>query len=729
MKKIFKLVVLSSLLLGGVILSNNFTRNVENFKDNNLIEEALDYNNNTGVSIKQIKVGNSNDINVSKTWAQLGNEEGVYYLRYITAVTGPIKSVTYTRSSEKLGSLESEVFTLYKGVCSEDEVMYYDGTNLVNTENELTNNYYFACYTIKFTKDLYKDEKISAYVTVIGEDNSISTSTPQKVSLYELIEYSTGPVVTLSVDEVNLNVGEEAYIGDQVSLTKESTLYWSSDNTNVATVEDGFIKAVNKGSANITVSTPNGSMDTCVVTIGEEINSLFKLNYTSTSLKVGNTLALDTINGDNRSLSFVSSDTSILSVSADGIITANKTGYAKVTATDEVGNNDYCYVLVVDDNSEFVVDGNISDWYEEENAKYQGQTLNDLENTVRTVTVYSVLRENGIYFGGEAIHTLENEDYSTWYWNTNFEVFVTRGTYQEQKWVNHKNNASDVVANLNTIEDGENYKTTFEMFIPYSTSDFNEESFARIGWAFKNRGELIKVERDGGASFDNTDWWWIDLHCPNNMNEHWYIYQDGMFNEEKVSETPNDIYYTQNFDEVENGSLPSDWEFSINANLTTCSAGVQDGRLYLTSTSNNPVVTLNYIPEVTNYAVEFDMSLETAANATRWTGLVFDYIAGDSYWQAVIRQNGNVNIDRWLITTRKWSPTNGVTTTVGSLTYNLDYHIRVELNGKVVTYYVNGVQQAQVTLSVERRNQGKIGLSANQSKVYFDNFVVKSLEA
>ena len=551
---------------------------------------------------------------------------------------------------------------------------------------------------------------------VTAEDGTKNTYTFE----FEIEQQIDNSTVSLSVSNIQLNVGEEGYIGDCVSVTGQTTLSWASDDCNVATVEDGFIKAINVGFANVSVFTANGNFATCVVTVGSAPASLFKLNYTSTSLLVGNTLTLNAVNEPNRILTFSSSDSSILTVSTNGVVTGVKSGYAKITATDSFGNVDYCYILVVDNNSEFVVDGNVSEWFNSNTPKYQGQTLKDVEDTVRTVTVFSVLRKEGIYFAGEAIHTTTNEDYSTWHWNTNFEVFVTRGTTQEQKWIIHNNNAPDVVGSLNTTKYNSNYKTTFEMFIPYEIADFNNNSVARIGWAFKNRGELIKVAR--GESFEFTDWWWADSHTPNVMSEHWYVYPNGMYGNSQT-------YYTQNFNSVANGALPSDWNFSINSGLTTCSAEVTNGKLHLTSTGNNPVVTLNYIPTVSNYAVEFDMNLISSTNATRWTGLVFDYVADDSYWQAVVRQNGNVNVDRWLISSKTWSPTNDVTTTLGSLTYNTNYHIRVEFNGNVVTYFVNNTQYAQVTLSENRRANGKLGFSCASSEVYFDNFVIKALEA
>ena len=324
MKKKLKIFILSSILLTGILLNNSNPSVMENNNHTGLIEQALDYNNQTGASVKNIHVGQSNSVDVSKTYAQLGQDQGVYYLRYITAVTGPIKSITYTRTSERLNVNVYEVSTIYKGVQANEEIVYYDGNSFVTEATEATDNYYFACYTIKFTTDVYLYEDISAYVTVTSESGEIFTSEQKTVSLYEMIENIMGPAISLDIEEVNLSIGEEAYIGDRVNVSKDTTLSWVSDNTSVATVSDGFIQANNVGVANITVTAPNGSMASCVVNVTSGTVKPFKLNLVSKSIYVGTTLSLSS--NDDRTLSFASSDNSILSVTNDGKVTANKTG-------------------------------------------------------------------------------------------------------------------------------------------------------------------------------------------------------------------------------------------------------------------------------------------------------------------------------------------------------------------------------------------------------------------
>lgn len=187
MKKIIKLAILSTMLLSGVVVSTNYN-SVEKYDENGLVETALDLNNRNGVSVKDAKIGSSDKVKVSKTYAQLGQDNGTLFLRYITAVSGPIESITYTRSSERLAEKVIDVNVLYKGVEANGSTLYYDGNGLVTTESEATNDYYFACYTIKFSTDTYKSEDITAYITVNGENSESVVSEKQEVSVYQLVD-------------------------------------------------------------------------------------------------------------------------------------------------------------------------------------------------------------------------------------------------------------------------------------------------------------------------------------------------------------------------------------------------------------------------------------------------------------------------------------------------------------------------------------------------------------
>ena len=214
MNKIVKIALLCTMLGGAVVLNN--APSVANDFRNDLVETTTDLQR-PGENVKEIQLGTSSIMDVSQTWVQYGSDsEGFEYLRFMTAVTGPVESVVYTRTSENLGSTQKSVTTVYKSVSVNGETWIYDGYTF-GAIYDAMKNYYFACYTIKFNPDsVYKDEVISAYVTVTGTDGTVKTSTAASTSLNSRV-----PTCSLTYND-------------------ETGLGLSSANNYVALVSDGY---------------------------------------------------------------------------------------------------------------------------------------------------------------------------------------------------------------------------------------------------------------------------------------------------------------------------------------------------------------------------------------------------------------------------------------------------------------------------------------------------------
>ena len=78
--------------------------------------------------------------------------------------------------------------------------------------------------------------------------------------------------ITLDKNSLNMAVGDEDYIFatiNPITATNQTIKWQSSDNT-VATIADGYIKAIKKGKCNITASC-NGNETSCVVSVSESI--------------------------------------------------------------------------------------------------------------------------------------------------------------------------------------------------------------------------------------------------------------------------------------------------------------------------------------------------------------------------------------------------------------------------------------------------------------------------
>lgn len=137
--------------------------------------------------------------------------------------------------------------------------------------------------------------------------------------------------------------------GNTASLTATVTpsdatnkdITWTSNNTNVAKVSDsGLVTAISAGSATITATAADGSglSAACKVYVESAIVyvSSVSLSNTSVSLTEGDTkyltYSISPSNATNKEVTWSSSNTSVATVDAFGMITAKSAGSATITA-------------------------------------------------------------------------------------------------------------------------------------------------------------------------------------------------------------------------------------------------------------------------------------------------------------------------------------------------------------------------------------------------------------
>ena len=192
----------------------------------------------------------------------------------------------------------------------------------------------------------------------------------------------------INVENVTLNSqNEELKIGDTVTLVATITpsnatnknVTWSSDNTNVATVNNGVVRAVGEGKANITVTTVDGNKTaTCMITVlpeeepepepeptpepdpePEVINvESVALNSQNEELKIGETTTLVATvmpsNATNKKVVWSSDNTNVATVN-NGVVTAVGEGSANIKVTTVDGNKTaVCKITVVDEQEDVI---------------------------------------------------------------------------------------------------------------------------------------------------------------------------------------------------------------------------------------------------------------------------------------------------------------------------------------------------------------------------------------
>ena len=194
-------------------------------------------------------------------------------------------------------------------------------------------------------------------VTAVGKGSATITATTEdgKYTATCTVKVSPAPVaangVTLTPDKTTLNVGEKQTLTATV-LPADATnknVTWVSSDTSVATVENGVVTAVGKGTATITVTTADGGYTaTCEVTVKLPVSAV-TLNETSTALVVGNTKQLTATvapaNADDSTVTWKSGNTNVATVDQTGKVTAVGVGTTTITAT-AGGKSATCTVTV-----------------------------------------------------------------------------------------------------------------------------------------------------------------------------------------------------------------------------------------------------------------------------------------------------------------------------------------------------------------------------------------------
>lgn len=143
--------------------------------------------------------------------------------------------------------------------------------------------------------------------------------------------------VTLSLEKVSLTTGQVYELKQTVNPGNASNkkVTWTSSNPAVATVADGKVTALSSGTTAINVTTTNGKKTaTCNVTVSTPTSGL-TVTPASKQLLVNEQFQLASTlvpaNADNKTVTWSSSNPSLISVSEAGIVTALRPGTANIT--------------------------------------------------------------------------------------------------------------------------------------------------------------------------------------------------------------------------------------------------------------------------------------------------------------------------------------------------------------------------------------------------------------
>ena len=277
-----------------------------------VINKKTDFNEtptllkNKGIDIKKVHFGDNEEVETSKIYTQWATlNDGSTSLRFAIALKGNIETITFTRS-EVIG-LETtkeanvvNVDTVYKSITANNKNYYYTSEGLSEEDND---SYYWACYTINYSKDSSLKQNNIELSVKINDLDPITTKTslvgtqyldehPNHTHSFQNKRTTPGVFYTLcancgtiegvvqnyvkvdSVDnvekELDLKPGEEYQLNPTISpenATFKDNIEYTSDNEEVATVDNnGKITALKPGAATIKVKC-DSEAPKCVVTV------------------------------------------------------------------------------------------------------------------------------------------------------------------------------------------------------------------------------------------------------------------------------------------------------------------------------------------------------------------------------------------------------------------------------------------------------------------------------
>lgn len=199
--------------------------------------------------------------------------------------------------------------------------------------------------SVDATGKITANAKGSATITVTTADGGKTATCTVTV---------TEPAAPVAVTGVTLNKNNTTiYTGRTETLTAtiqpadatNKAVTWTSDNTGVATVNNGVVTGVSVGSATITAKTADGGFTaTCTVTVEEAPivhPTGVSISKTSINLQIGGsetlTATVTPADANNKNVTWSTSDATVAAVDKNGKVTGIKAGNATITATTEDG--------------------------------------------------------------------------------------------------------------------------------------------------------------------------------------------------------------------------------------------------------------------------------------------------------------------------------------------------------------------------------------------------------
>ncbi len=248
------------------------------------------------------------------------------------------------KNNKKYASRGDDIILKFKA----DESLKNNPKVLINnteTEVQLLDGYYYAIYNVleQYEEDFLISFSIYDYQDNSGNKgltryNTTDDSSVHIIAKDSIIEKVNVDSISLQSTNLYIKVGNEKTIQPVVKPPNANydSITWISDDNNIATVDDGVIKAKNIGTTKIYAIIENHKASMIVNVVEEELRAT-KLSFDNmpSTIYVGETTTIKTkiepYNTTNSKVTWSSSDESIATIT-DGLLLAKKAGKVKITA-------------------------------------------------------------------------------------------------------------------------------------------------------------------------------------------------------------------------------------------------------------------------------------------------------------------------------------------------------------------------------------------------------------
>lgn len=159
-----------------------------------------------------------------------------------------------------------------------------------------------------------------------------------------------------NTDSINLRTADTLTATLTPANATDTNVNWVSSDTSVATVNNGVVTAVNVGVTTITAISEDGNYsDNCVVTVKPIAVTSIKVSKTTDTIAIGGvdvlSAAFTPTYATDTNVNWRSSNTNVVTVDSNGVITGISKGVAIVTAISEDGGKTSSCTVTVSPNS------------------------------------------------------------------------------------------------------------------------------------------------------------------------------------------------------------------------------------------------------------------------------------------------------------------------------------------------------------------------------------------